>query len=183
MATTCSTFTDLVPASTPPFGSQAESPKTSFRVSPFKTPPCAFTCLAAMLRPATIGTTSSAIGPVTPATEPSLTSPAVAPDAVIIDRTNVNAWEEAEFVEAVKAMGRKKLIMGGLWTDVCLAYPAIEAERAGRTAGPSDADDPVMIRVEVGIGEEPIDEGGAVPVQEIDHADRPFLRTADILRK
>ena len=42
---------------------------------------------------------------------------AVAPDAVIIDRTNVNAWEEAEFVEAVKAMGRKKLIMGGLCTD------------------------------------------------------------------
>lgn len=55
----------------------------------------------------------------------------LAPDAVIIDRTNVNAWEEAEFVEAVKATGRKKLIMGGLWTDVCLAYPAIEAQQEG----------------------------------------------------
>jgi len=55
----------------------------------------------------------------------------LAPDAVIIDRTNVNAWEEKEFVEAVKATGRKKLIMGGLWTDVCLAYPAIEAASAG----------------------------------------------------
>ncbi|MEM7365538.1 MAG: isochorismatase family protein, partial [Pseudomonadota bacterium] len=53
------------------------------------------------------------------------------PDAVIVDRTNVNAWEEAEFVSAVEATGRTKLIMGGLWTDVCLAYPAIEAVNAG----------------------------------------------------
>ncbi len=56
---------------------------------------------------------------------------ALAPNAVIIDRTNVNAWEEKEFVDAVKATGRNKLIMGGLWTDVCLAYPAIEAANAG----------------------------------------------------
>lgn len=55
----------------------------------------------------------------------------LAPNAVFIDRTNVNAWEEPEFVAAVAATGRKKLIMGGLWTDVCLAYPAIEAEAAG----------------------------------------------------
>ncbi|MEH6345777.1 MAG: isochorismatase family protein [Bermanella sp.] len=54
-----------------------------------------------------------------------------APDAVIIDRTNVNAWEEPEFVAAIAATGRKKLIMGGLWTDVCLAYPAIEASMNG----------------------------------------------------
>ena len=56
---------------------------------------------------------------------------ALAPDAVFIDRTNVNAWEEPEFVAAVQATGRKKLIMGGLWTDVCLAYPALEAENSG----------------------------------------------------
>lgn len=55
----------------------------------------------------------------------------LAPNAVFVDRTNVNAWEEPEFVAAVEAAGRKKLIMGGLWTDVCLAYPAIEAEAAG----------------------------------------------------
>ena len=55
----------------------------------------------------------------------------LAPNARIIDRTNVNAWEEEEFVTAVQSLGRKKLIMGGLWTDVCLAYPAIEASKAG----------------------------------------------------
>lgn len=54
-----------------------------------------------------------------------------APNAIIIDRTNVNAWEEPEFVAAIEATGRKKLIMGGLWTDVCLAYPAIEASQNG----------------------------------------------------
>ena len=55
----------------------------------------------------------------------------LAPDAVVIDRTSVNAWEEPEFVDAVQATRRNRLIMGGLWTDVCLAYPAIEAARAG----------------------------------------------------
>lgn len=55
----------------------------------------------------------------------------LAPDAVFVDRTSVNAWEEPEFVAAVKVTGRNKLIMGGLWTDVCLAYPAIEAEATG----------------------------------------------------
>ncbi|WP_171179369.1 isochorismatase family protein [Ruegeria sp. HKCCD8929] len=55
----------------------------------------------------------------------------LAPNAVFVDRTNVNAWEEPEFVAAIEATGRTKLIMGGLWTDVCLAYPAIEAEAAG----------------------------------------------------
>jgi len=55
----------------------------------------------------------------------------LAPNAIFVDRTNVNAWEEKEFVAAIKATGRTKLIMGGLWTDVCLAYPAIEAVKAG----------------------------------------------------
>ena len=55
----------------------------------------------------------------------------LAPEAIVIDRTNVNAWEEPEFVAAVESLDRRKLIMGGLWTDVCLAYPAIEASQAG----------------------------------------------------
>lgn len=52
-------------------------------------------------------------------------------DATWIDRTSINAWEDADFVKAVKATGRKKLIMGALWTEVCLAYPATDALRAG----------------------------------------------------
>lgn len=51
--------------------------------------------------------------------------------ATWIDRTSINAWEDADFVKAVEATGRKKLIMGALWTEVCLAFPATDALRAG----------------------------------------------------
>ena len=44
-----------------------------------------------------------------------------------IDRTSINAWEDEHFVAAVKATGRKKLIMVALWTEVCLAFPALDA--------------------------------------------------------
>ena len=45
----------------------------------------------------------------------------------IIDRTSINAWEDRDFVAAVKATGRKKLIMAALWTEVCLVHPALDA--------------------------------------------------------
>ena len=48
-----------------------------------------------------------------------------------IDRTAINAWEDADFVAAVKATGRRKLIMVALWTEVCLAFPALDALREG----------------------------------------------------
>lgn len=47
------------------------------------------------------------------------------------DRTTVNAWEDVEFRGAVDATGRKKLIMAALWTEVCLAFPALDALAAG----------------------------------------------------
>src|SRR5881409_4012661 len=42
-----------------------------------------------------------------------------------IERTTVNAWDEKRFVDAVKATGRKNLIVTGISTDVCLAFPAM----------------------------------------------------------
>ena len=45
----------------------------------------------------------------------------------VIDRTSINAWEDQDFVSAVKATGRKKLIMAALWTEVCLVHPALDA--------------------------------------------------------
>jgi nicotinamidase-related amidase len=48
-----------------------------------------------------------------------------------IDRTQINAWEDVEFRQAVEATGRKKLIMAALWTEVCLAFPSLDALRAG----------------------------------------------------
>src|SRR5207248_4736516 len=44
-----------------------------------------------------------------------------------IERTTVNAWDDKRIVDAVKATGRKKLIVTGISTDVCLAFPAIAA--------------------------------------------------------
>ncbi len=52
-------------------------------------------------------------------------------DVAAIDRTSINAWEDADFVAAVKATGRRKLIMVALWTEVCLAFPALDAMREG----------------------------------------------------
>jgi len=52
-------------------------------------------------------------------------------DSVEIDRTSINSWEDADFRRAVEATGRKKLIMTALWTEVCLAFPALDALRAG----------------------------------------------------
>ena len=47
------------------------------------------------------------------------------------DRTTINAWEDEEFVTAVKATGRKKLIMAALWTEACLTFPTLDALREG----------------------------------------------------
>jgi len=48
-----------------------------------------------------------------------------------LDRTTINAWEDQEFLQAVKATGRKKLIMAALWTEACLAFPTLDALRDG----------------------------------------------------
>ena len=48
-----------------------------------------------------------------------------------IDRTGVNSWEDADFVAAVRATGRRKLIFCALWTEVCMAFAALDALREG----------------------------------------------------
>jgi nicotinamidase-related amidase len=55
----------------------------------------------------------------------------VFPDQKPIDRTFINTWEDKRVVDAVKKTGRKKLIMAALWTEICLAMPAIQAVGEG----------------------------------------------------
>ncbi|MEV8422684.1 hydrolase [Streptomyces niveus] len=55
----------------------------------------------------------------------------VFPEQKPINRTWVNTWEDERVVNAVKATGRKKLIIAGLWTEVCVAMPAIQAAGEG----------------------------------------------------
>ena len=52
---------------------------------------------------------------------------AVFPDQKTINRTFINAWEDRRVVEAVKKTGRQKLVIAALWTEMCLAMPAIHA--------------------------------------------------------
>jgi len=52
---------------------------------------------------------------------------AVFPDQKPIDRTFINSWEDRRVVEAVKSTGRKKLVIAALWSEMCLAQPAIHA--------------------------------------------------------
>lgn len=51
----------------------------------------------------------------------------VFPGQEVIDRTFINTWEDENVVDAVKATGRKQLIIAGLWTEICVAMPAIQA--------------------------------------------------------
>jgi len=55
-----------------------------------------------------------------------------APHAVFVPRKGeVNAWDNEDFVAAVRATGRKTLIMAGVWTSVCVMFPALDAKAAG----------------------------------------------------
>jgi nicotinamidase-related amidase len=57
---------------------------------------------------------------------------ALYPDHPIVRRPGqISAWDNEEFVAAVEATGRKNLIMAGVTTDVCLAFPAMQAAAAG----------------------------------------------------
>lgn len=48
-----------------------------------------------------------------------------------IERTSMNSWEDKKFVAEVERLGRKKLVIAALWSEVCLAFPAIQAMEAG----------------------------------------------------
>jgi nicotinamidase-related amidase len=52
-------------------------------------------------------------------------------DNAPLDRTTVNSWEDTEFVRAVRATARRKLIFCALWTEVCMAFTALDALREG----------------------------------------------------
>lgn len=49
------------------------------------------------------------------------------PGIEIIDRSSMNAWEDRRFHDAVKKTGRKRLIFGALYTEICLAFPVVDA--------------------------------------------------------
>jgi nicotinamidase-related amidase len=55
-----------------------------------------------------------------------------APHAVYVPRKGeVNAWDNDDFVKAVRATGKRTLVMAGVWTSVCVMFPALDAKAAG----------------------------------------------------
>ncbi|WP_042433829.1 hydrolase [Streptacidiphilus anmyonensis] len=78
--------------------------------------------------PMVVSTVNVATGRNAPTIEP---LQKVIGDLEQIDRTSINAWEDADFVAAVKATGRKKLLLTALWTEACLTFPALDAMREG----------------------------------------------------
>ena len=73
----------------------------------------------------TVNVASGQTGPTLPELADLLT------DDPPLDRTTVNSWEDTEFVQAVRATGRRKLIFCALWTEVCMAFTALDALREG----------------------------------------------------
>jgi nicotinamidase-related amidase len=73
----------------------------------------------------TVNVASGQVGPTVPELA------ALLSDYPPIDRTTVNSWEDPDFVAAVRATGRRKLIFCALWTEVCMAFPALDAMREG----------------------------------------------------
>src|SRR5881227_1239347 len=55
----------------------------------------------------------------------------VFPEQKPIDRTFINTWEDQRVIDWVKKTGRRKIVMAALWTEICLAMPAIQAAGEG----------------------------------------------------
>ena len=56
---------------------------------------------------------------------------AVFPGQPQIERSSMNAWDDANFVAAIQKTGRKKIVLAGLWTETCVALPTIQALHDG----------------------------------------------------
>ncbi len=95
----------------------------------FKNNVLALADLAKYFKLPTILTTSFETGPNGPLV-PELKE--IFPDAPYIARPgNINAWDNEDFVKAVKATGKKQLIIAGVVTEVCVAFPALSALEEG----------------------------------------------------
>ena len=57
----------------------------------------------------------------------------VFPGQAIVERTSMNSWDDAGFRRAIEGTGRKKILLTGLWTEVCVTWPALNMLEAGYT--------------------------------------------------
>jgi nicotinamidase-related amidase len=76
----------------------------------------------------TVGVEMGVNGPTRPSIQDEL------PGVSVIDRSSMDAWEDAAFRAAIEKTGRKRLIFGALYTEICLAFPVVDAMRDGYEA-------------------------------------------------
>src|SRR5260370_36415310 len=57
----------------------------------------------------------------------------VFPGQPVVERSSMNAWDDAGFRKAIEATGRKNIILTGLWTEVCVTWPTLSMLEAGYT--------------------------------------------------
>lgn len=57
----------------------------------------------------------------------------VFPGQAVVERTSMNAWDDAGFRAAIEATGRKNILLTGLWTEVCVCWPTLRMLDAGYT--------------------------------------------------
>jgi nicotinamidase-related amidase len=109
--------------------------------------------------PVIVTTTSESMwGPMIPELQQAL------PGVARIERTTVNAWDDPRVVAAVKATGRKHIIVTGISTDVCLAFPAMSALADGyRTYAVVDASGGFS-KTQVEMGVLRMQQAGVIPV-------------------
>jgi nicotinamidase-related amidase len=55
----------------------------------------------------------------------------VFPETRLIDRTSINSWLDGNFRDAVKKTGRRKFVIGGLWTEACVMFPSLDMLKEG----------------------------------------------------
>jgi len=115
--------------------------------------------VVAMKVPVIVTTTSENMwGPMIPELQQAL------PGIQRIERTTVNAWDDPRVVAAVKATGRKHIIITGISTDVCLAFPAMSALADGyRTYAVVDASGGFS-KTQVDMGVLRMQQAGVIPV-------------------
>jgi nicotinamidase-related amidase len=90
---------------------------------------CALARIATLLKLPIITTASVPDGPNGPLM-PEIAK--LAPRAVYVPRHGeVNAWDNENYVNAVRQTGKRTLIMAGVWTNVCVMFPALDATAAG----------------------------------------------------
>jgi nicotinamidase-related amidase len=55
----------------------------------------------------------------------------VFPGQTVVERSSMNSWDDAGFRRAIEATGKKRILMTGLWTEVCITWPTLDMLAAG----------------------------------------------------